>query len=52
MQDYYTVYLTRFPEPTKLLHHPKQKARRGGGLQIVNTCFQVITGKFLRKADI
>jgi hypothetical protein len=33
------MYLTRF-EPTKLLYHPKQKTRRGGGLRRINTCRQ------------
>jgi hypothetical protein len=27
-------------EPTKLLYHPKQKPRRGGGLRQINTCRQ------------
>ncbi len=28
-------------EPTKLLDHPKQKPRRGGGLRQINTCREV-----------
>ncbi len=28
-------------EPTKLLYHPKQKPRRGGGLRQINTCRRV-----------
>ncbi len=28
-------------EPTKLLHHPKQKLRRGRGLRQINTCGKV-----------
>ncbi len=30
-------------ETTKLLHHPKQKPRRGGGLRQINTCRKVST---------
>ncbi len=28
-------------EPTKLLHYPEQKPRRGGGLRQINTCRKV-----------
>ncbi len=41
LQEFNTLYLTRFVEPTKLLDHPKQKPRRGGGLRQMNTCRQV-----------
>jgi len=37
LQGFNTLFLTR-SEPTKLLHHPKQKPRRGGGLRPINTC--------------
>ena len=38
-----TLYLTRLPdsEPTKMLDHPRQKFRRGGGLRQINTCLIV-----------
>jgi hypothetical protein len=32
---------TVYSEPTKLLDHPKQKPRRGGGLRQINTCRKV-----------
>ncbi len=36
-------------EPTKLLYHPKQKPRRGGGLRQINTCRKVpLHDNFLR----
>jgi hypothetical protein len=39
LQQFDTLYLTRFR--AKLLDHPKQKARRGGGLRQMNTCRKV-----------
>jgi hypothetical protein len=37
-------------EPTKLLYHPKQKPRRGGGLRQINTCRQIpLQVNFLEK---
>jgi hypothetical protein len=41
LQELNTLYLTRFVEPSKLLDHPKQKPRKGGGLRQMNTCRQV-----------
>ncbi len=37
----YTLCIWPDSEPTKLLYHPKQKHRRGGGLRQINTCRQV-----------
>ncbi len=42
LQKLNTLFLTRF-RPTKLLHHPKQKPRKGGGLRQINTCRKVPT---------
>ncbi len=38
-----TIFCMFWPdsEPTKLLDHPKQKPRRGGGLRQINTCRKV-----------
>jgi hypothetical protein len=36
MQEFNTLYLTIF-RTSKLLDHPKQKPRRGGGLRQINT---------------
>jgi hypothetical protein len=41
LQEFNTLYLTRYVEPTKLLDHPKQKPRKGGGLRQMNTCRRV-----------
>jgi hypothetical protein len=41
LQEINTLFLTRF-RITKLLHHPKQKPRRGGGLRQINTCSKVL----------
>jgi hypothetical protein len=47
LQEFNTLYLTRFR--AKLLDHPKQKARRGGGLRQINTCRKVpLQGKFFQ----
>ncbi len=40
LQEFNSLFLTR-TEPTKLLHHPKQKPRTGGGLRQINTCRKV-----------
>jgi hypothetical protein len=43
------VFLARF-QPSKLLYHPKQKPRRGGGLRKINTCRQIpLNVNFLEK---
>jgi hypothetical protein len=43
----YTVCIWPASEPTKLLYHPKQNPRRGGGLRHINTCRQVpLLGNF------
>ncbi len=34
-------YLYSPTKPKKLLYHPKQKPRRGGGLRHINTCHKV-----------
>jgi hypothetical protein len=54
LQELYIVYLTRFQTyKRKLLYHPKQKPRRGGGLRQINACRKVpLQDNFLRKADI
>ncbi len=36
LQEFKTLYLTRF-RTYKMLHHPKQKPSRGGGLRQINT---------------
>ncbi len=36
-----TLYIWPDSEPTKLLDHPKQKPRRGGGLRQINTSRKV-----------
>ncbi len=52
LQEFNTLYLTRF-RTTKLLDHPKQNPRRRGGLRQINTMPpSPFTGQFLRKADI
>ncbi len=33
-----TQYILPDSEPIKLLYHPKQKSRRGGGIRQINTC--------------
>jgi hypothetical protein len=40
LQEFNTLFLTRF-RATKLLDHPKQKPRRGGGLIQIITCRKV-----------
>ncbi len=40
LQEFNTLYLTRI-RTTKLLDHPKQKPRRGGGLRQIHTCRKV-----------
>ncbi len=37
----YTLCIWPDSEPTKLLNHPTQKPRRGGGLRQINTCRHV-----------
>ncbi len=52
LQEFGTVYFID-SEPTKLLNHPKQKPRRGGGLRQIKTYRQVpLQVNFKRKADI
>jgi hypothetical protein len=52
VQELYTVYFNQIPNP-KLLYHPKQKPRRGGGPQTdENLPLSPFTSQFLRKADI
>jgi hypothetical protein len=41
LQEFNTLYLTRFKTYKKLLNHPKLKPRRGGGLRQINTCRKV-----------
>jgi hypothetical protein len=48
----YTLCTRPDSEPIKLLYHPKQKPRGGGGLRQINTCRQVPLGQFVRKADV
>jgi hypothetical protein len=38
LQEFYTLYLTRFRTNKIARLHPKQKTRRGGGLRQINTC--------------
>jgi hypothetical protein len=45
----FTLSIWPNSEPTKLLDHPKQKLRRGGGLRQINTCHKVpLRVKFFR----
>ncbi len=41
LQDFNALNLTRF-RTYKLLDHPKQKTRNGGGLRQINTCRKVL----------
>jgi hypothetical protein len=45
------MYLARF-RTYKLLHHPKQKPRRGGGLRQTNNCYKVALQVILFNDDI
>jgi hypothetical protein len=38
LQEFNTLFLTRFRTYKKSLCHPKQKPRRGGGLRQINIC--------------
>ncbi len=40
------------PEPTKLLEHPKQSPRRGGGLRQINTCQKSLHRSIVLDDDI
>ncbi len=39
-------------EPTKLLHHPKQKPRRGGGLRQIKTCAKYLYWSIFKKLTL
>jgi hypothetical protein len=41
LQEFNTLFLTRFRTYTKFLADPKQRPRSGGGLRQINTCRKV-----------